>query len=193
MNPIETTPQNTDTPAAHAYSASRERFVDDPRRKSTWWAGILSLMPGLGQVYVGYYRQGFQNILTVCFVLLMLVSNAMDGIEPPLAIFLAFFWLYNIVDAVRRASMYNQALAGLRQMDMPDELMSPIRVGSLGGGIAFVALGLILFTHTKLGWSLRWVADWWPLGLVAVGAWLIYSEVKGEFGTKGGFGGDDHA
>jgi hypothetical protein len=193
MNRIETTPQNTETPAAPAYSAPRERFVDDPRRKSTWWAGILSLMPGLGQVYVGYYRQGFQNILTVCFAMLLLVSNALDGIEPPLGIFLAFFWLYNIVDAVRRASMYNQALAGLRQMDMPDELAKPLQFGSLGGGMAFVALGLVLFTHTKFGWSLRWVADWWPLGLVAVGAWLIYSDVKGRFGTRGWFGGDDNA
>ncbi len=174
-----------DSHAALPYVTPRERFVDDPRKKSVWWAGILSLMPGIGQVYVGYYRQGFQNIVTVCVAILLLSSGAVDGIEPPVGIFLAFFWLYNIVDAVRRASLYNQALAGLRAMDMPDDFMKPLRFGSLGGGVLFVVVGAVLFTHTKFGWSLRWVADWWPLGLMAVGAWLIYSDLKARAERQG--------
>ena len=39
----------------------RREFYDDPRRKSPVLALVLSLMPGLGQVYVGYYNQGFIN------------------------------------------------------------------------------------------------------------------------------------
>ena len=114
--------------------------------------------------------------------LLLLSSGAFDGVEPPIALFMAFYWLYNVVDAVRRASLYNQALVGLRAMDLPDDVPSPmpLRMGSLGGGILLVAVGLILFTHTMFNWSLRWVGDWWPIGLVAVGVWLIAGDLKGK-------------
>jgi hypothetical protein len=178
-----------ETPKLRPYPETRDRYVDDPRRKRPALAGLLALMPGLGHVYVGYYKQAFQNVLVVCFTILLMTSGAFHGVEAPIALFLAFFWLYNVVDAVRRASLYNQALAGLRAMDLPDDVSSPIpmKVGSLGGGIALVILGGVLFTHTKFDWSLRWVADWWPLGLVAVGVWLIAGDLKGKlpsFGSK---------
>ena len=76
-------------------------------------AMILSVMPGLGQVYVGYYDLAFRNILVVCG-LLASWRPSRDRLEPVVGLFLAFFWLHNIVDAGRRASFYNQALAGLR-------------------------------------------------------------------------------
>ena len=38
------------------------RLAGDQRRKSPTLAALLSLMPGLGQVYVGYYQQGFIDI-----------------------------------------------------------------------------------------------------------------------------------
>lgn len=165
-----------------AYGEPRDRYVDDPRRKRPLYAAVLALMPGLGHIYVGYYRQAFQNILVVCFTILLLSSGAFDRMEPPFGLFLAFYWLYNIVDAVRRANLYNQALAGLRVMDLPDDVPSPLplplRFGSLGGGIAFIVVGLILFSHTMFRWSLDWVGDWWPMGLVAVGAWLVYEDLK---------------
>ena len=165
----EVAPPAPEGPKPRAYPDPRERYVDDPRRKRELFAGVLALMPGLGHVYVGYYRQAFQNVLVICFAFLLLSSGAFDGVEPPIALFMAFYWLYNVVDAVRRASLYNQALVGLRAMDLPDDVPSPmpLRMGSLGGGILLVAVGLILFTHTMFNWSLRWVGDWWPMGLVA--------------------------
>ena len=170
-----------------AYADTRERYVDDPRRKRLLYAGVLALMPGLGHIYVGYYRQAFQNVFVICFAILLLSSGAVDGIEPPIALFMAFYWLYNVVDAVRRASLYNQALAGLRAMDVPDDLPSPlpVRFASLGGGIFFIVVGLILFSHTRLNWSLDWVADWWPMGLVALGGWLVYEDMKLRAEKKG--------
>jgi len=158
----------------------RDRFVDDPRRKSVMWAVILSAMPGLGHVYVGYYREAFRNISVVCLLVLMLTTNALHRIEPPFVMFLIFFILFTIVDAGRRASLYNQALAGLRPMDLPEDApqgLSPLAVGgSLAGGVALIVIGLVFFTNTMFGWSLQWVGRWWPLAFVAGGAWLIYAD-----------------
>jgi len=182
-----------ETSKTRPYPDTRERYVDDPRRKREFVAGLLALMPGLGHVYVGYYKQAFQNVLVVCFTLLLLSSDAFHSVEPPVGLFLAFFWMYNVVDAVRRASLYNQALVGLRAMDLPDDisLPNPMKMGSLGGGIALVVVGGVLFTNTMFNWSLRWVGDWWPMGLVAVGVWLIAGDLKGKLPSAGPKSDDD--
>jgi hypothetical protein len=182
MNPEAETvkPVVEDPRPLRAYPETRERYVDDPRRKSTLVAGVLAVFPGLGHAYVGYYRQAFLNIGIVCAVIFLLASGDVDGLEPPLGTFLGFFWLFNVIDAVRRASLYNQVLSGLRAMDLPDDVMDalPVRFGSLGGGAIAIVVGLVLLTRTMLGWSLAWVESWWPMGLVAVGVWLVVADLR---------------
>lgn len=175
------------SPGAGRPVDTRDRYLADPRRKSVLWAAILSGVPGLGQIYVGYYREAFKNILIVCGVFALAESGAIDRIEAPFVMFTIFFWLYNMVDAGRRASLYNQALDGLRPMDLPEDLKQPPRIGSFAGGVIFVVAGLVLFSHTMFGLSLAWVGRWWPIGLVAVGGWLIYEDLKakGVVGTRG--------
>jgi hypothetical protein len=168
-------------PWAEAIKDSARRYLDDPRRKSPALATIMSAMPGLGQIYVGYYQQGFINILVVAGTITLLSNSGQWGVnalEPLLGVFLAFYWLYNLVDAGRRASFYNQALAGLDKAALPEDMRLPSGAGSLAGGIALVALGLIIFSNTMFGFSLDWLEKWWPLGLVLGGAYLIYSSVR---------------
>ena len=47
------------------------------------WAVILAVMPGLGHVYVGYYRDAFRNIAVVCVLSTMLSSGMLHRVEPP--------------------------------------------------------------------------------------------------------------
>ena len=65
-------------PRPHAY-ADRRAFLDDPRRKSPWLAAILSAMPGLGQIYVGYYQQGFINALVVGGLIAIIAGEVIEG------------------------------------------------------------------------------------------------------------------
>ena len=158
----------------------RDRFVDDPSKKSVMLAIILSAMPGLGQVYVGYYDLAFRNILVVCGLIAIMASGSSHRLEPVVALFLAFFWLHNLVDAGRRASFYNQALAGLRPMDLPEDIKAPQPMGSLASGALLIAVGLMLFANTMFNVPLEWVADWWPLALVGAGAWLILADRRAK-------------
>ena len=150
----------------------------DPRRKSPFLAALLSLMPGLGQVYVGYYRRGFINILTAGSVFSFLVATqGQTAITPLASLFLIFFVLYNIIDAGRRASLYNLSLDGIEQIELPDPLsdnaFSGTRGSFLGGG-ALLLFGLIALSNTALGISLAWLEDWWPLAPTALGAYLVF-------------------
>lgn len=162
--------------ASFARPERSDRFVDDPRKKSVMLAILLSAMPGLGQVYVGYYDLAFKNILVICGLIALLATGAVHRLEPVVALFMAFYWLHNLVDAGRRASFYNQALAGVRPMDLPEDMKAPQRFGSLGGGILLIAVGLTLFANTMFHVPLEWLAQWWPLGLVGAGAWLVVAD-----------------
>jgi hypothetical protein len=131
-------------------------------------------MPGLGQVYVGYYQQGFIHIAVVGTLISLLASNAVTGLVPLLGMFLVFFWLYNIVDAGRRAAYFNQALAGLEPGELPKSVGFPGAESSLVVGAILIIVGGIALSHTLLGYPLDWLEDWWPVALVLVGGYLIY-------------------
>ena len=145
----------------------------DPRRKSPVLASLMSLVPGLGQVYIGYYLQGFINILVVASIITMM-SRGITDFTPFLAIFMVFFWLYNIVDASRRATFYNQALDGLAPSELLPEISLPDSSGSLIWGIALMVVGALALSHTLFGISLAWLDRWWPIALVLVGVYLVF-------------------
>ena len=95
-------------------------------------AAVLSvLIPGLGQVYVGYYQRGFVHAIVVA-VLVSIAASLDHGSEdfaPLVGMLLPFFWLYNIVDAGRRAAAYNRALLGGEEIALPSDFAVP----SIGG------------------------------------------------------------
>ena len=159
--------------------------VKDPRRKKPFLAAILSIMPGLGQVYVGYYKRGFINAITVA-VLISFMNLEIEPVMPLIGIFLGFFWLYNIVDAGRRASLYNQALAGGAEIDLPEDFKTPGLRGSIIGGAALILVGLIILSHTAFGASLAWLEDWWPLAVVGFGAYLVFKAMQEKSAGESG-------
>jgi hypothetical protein len=174
----ETSPGGRPEPTARpAGGQVRREFFDDPRQKSPILALLLSGMPGLGQIYVGYYQQGFTNVLIVACVIALLNNSAVntsDGASAFFGLFLAFYWLYNMVDAWRRAMFYNNALAGIAPGTLPTDFPAVTGRGSLAGGAALIVIGVVLLSNTLFGMSLEWVERWWPVGFIAVGAWLAY-------------------
>lgn len=156
-------------------------FIADPRRKHPLLAIALSAMPGLGQIYVGYYQQGI-TLVIIAGSLLTVTSRTwsfgLQEFEPLLVMATVFTWLYSCVDAGRRASLYNQALSGLRPMDLPENQRTPEWHGSLVGGACLVLFGVVLFFHTMFDMPMEWVTRWWPLALVLVGAWLVYASIQ---------------
>ena len=166
-------PEAPAQPAPYSAGGRRLLGLDDPRLKSPVVATLLSAMPGLGQVYLGYYQQGFINALTVATLITVLNANV-GTLEPLLGIFLAFFWLYNLVDAGRKASLLNQAVHRLEVPELPEGFGSLNFKGQVFGGLALVAVGSLAFAHLRFGLSLDWVRNWWPMLLVAGGIYLVW-------------------
>lgn len=145
----------------------------DPRLKSPVLAMVMSAMPGLGQVYVGYVSQGFINVLTVGSVIAVMNTNRLGAFEPLFGIFLAFFWLYNIVDAGRRAVYVNEALMGM-EGSLPPGFGAQDPKATLLVGLVLIFAGVLALLHILIGLSFEWVNRWWPLVLVLTGIYLIW-------------------
>lgn len=159
--------------------------IDDPRRKSPPLACILSVMPGLGQIYVGYYQRGFIHAFVVAgmFFVLNVVSDT-SPLFPPVMVFLFFFWFYNIIDAGRRASLYNQLLVGRETVELPDDIRMPGIRGSVFGGLLLIIAGGIILSHTAYDLSLAWLEDWWPVGLFLIGGYLVVKGIQERMASR---------
>ena len=139
----------------------------------------MSVMPGLGQVYVGYYPRGFVHIVVVAGIISILsTTTGEEPFVPLLAIFMGFFWMYNVIDAARLASLYNRALAGGQEPSLPEGFQLPGMGGSIVGGSILFAAGFLVLLHTRWGVRLDWVRDWWPVFPMLFGVWLVAKAIR---------------
>lgn len=141
-------------------------------QKSVALATALSLMPGLGQIYSGFYQRGFLNIAVVAATITLLNEWQLRPVHPLLGIFLPFFWIYNMIDAARCAQAVNRALRGGRQINLP-ELPMGLTGSSRFSGIVLVVVGVLLLGVTAFGVDLRWLREWWPVLLIVLGLRLF--------------------
>ena len=150
-----------------------EREAFSPGYKSSWRAAILSVVPGLGQIYVGYYRVGFAHVITMISLIGMSAINALGEASPALGFFALFFWLHGIIDAGRRAAHYNHALRGGHAVQLPGSWPGAEGSPSLGMGLALIVLGSVLLSYTAFDMSLRWLQEWWPVAPIAIGLTFV--------------------
>ena len=91
--------------ARPAGGTSRPRGAGVPRRKSPLLAAVLSLVPGLGHIYLGRYPKGFAYLAAAGalevfgFDLDLTAVGAVVGV--PMGLGGVGLWIYCIVDAYR--------------------------------------------------------------------------------------------
>ncbi len=134
--------------------------------KSPGLALVLSLFPGLGQVYNGQPAKA----LVFFFGWAGSIYLSAEGNPMPFALLIPFVYFYNMVDAYRSAVLANARSAGTAEEEGAAE--SPAWGGSL------VALGLLLLAN-NLGWlHLAALQRYWPLLLIVAGGIFVYGSVQ---------------
>jgi TM2 domain-containing membrane protein YozV len=148
-------------------------------RKSAGLAAVLSIFPGLGQIYVGAIRRGFTYAAIFGGLIVLLSSGAARGIEPAVGIMMAFFYFYNLIDAARMANLFNEMASGITPEEWRRDFLAGVgQRGSIGGGLALLVGGVLFLLHTWFDVSLEWISEWWPLLPVGVGAWLLWAGIR---------------
>jgi hypothetical protein len=153
------------------------RQLFDPRRKSPFLAALFSVVPGLGNIYIGHYMRGFTIAGTMALIV-FLASQSRDPIAPIFGMAAFFVWLFNIIDAGRMAALYNHAMSGRDVMELPEDFKFPKMGGSMVGGALLLLVGVVAISNTMFGISLDWIETWWPVLPIALGAYLFYRGIQ---------------
>jgi hypothetical protein len=142
-------------------------------RKNPGLAALLSLFPGMGNIYNGLYMRGMAFFLVIAS-LIALVSR---GDHPLFGLAIAFFWLFNVIDAYRQATLINYGYAqDLGLLDMP-KVPRAGQGGLVAGGLlALIGVAGILDQYFNINFD--WIFNVWPFGLVAIGLWLIVASFR---------------
>ena len=138
-------------------------------------AGILAgMFPfGVGSVYNGQYAKGFAHL--VIFVACIWGLSSGSGLEPVLGVGLAFFYVYQIIDAVRSAHAIQAGQPapdpfGLGRAFGAGEGIDTSKVPT--GAIILIGLGVLFLLHTMGFWFFD-LDRFWPIILIAIGGWLL--------------------
>jgi hypothetical protein len=160
-----------------------QRQMFDPRRKSPALAAALAIIPGVGQLYIGYYLRGF--VTAASFLAAVMIGAETPGaLSPVFAMSAIFIWVFNLIDAGRMAALYNHAAAGSNAIEMPKDLRLPRLGGSIMGGVVLLLFGGIALSRTAFGYSLDWLEAWWPAFPLALGVYLLVRGVMDAMAAR---------
>lgn len=179
MTPLpEHDPHAAQQPIPFAPPAGRPDYYRDPRLKSPITATVLSLMPGLGHVYLGYTQVGFIHAAAMATFIALMSTNQLGRLEPFVGVSMSFFYLYNLVDAHRRAVLINESISRMEAAPLPDGFGAVSFGGRLALGVGLILVGILSLLNLRFGFSMAWLADWWPVGLVILGLYLVNRALK---------------
>jgi len=138
-------------------------------------AGILGAVPfGVGAVYNGQYAKGLAHLFI--FVMLIYGANHSDRWDFVFGIGIAFFVIYQIIDAVRTAKALQLGQSapdplGLSQAFSMGERFDSGKIPV--GAVVLIGLGVLFLLHT-MGIMENGLDRFWPLILVLLGGWMFY-------------------
>lgn len=140
-----------------------------PPGKAPATAGLLSLFPGLGHVYLGLYKRG----IVFFAILVLLIAIADRPHTGPFGMLIPFWWIFVLIDAVRQARAINAT--GMPEPGFFGE-EKPFRAdGGLTFGIFLILIGLFFLADRIFTIDLGFLLDWWPGLLVAFGGWQVFA------------------
>jgi TM2 domain-containing membrane protein YozV len=150
----------------------------DPDAPSPGLAFFLGLIPGVGAIYNGQYGKGILHVVILGLLISIVNSNAAGDLEVLFGLMIPAWILYMALEAYHTAK---RRLAGLPV----DEFSSLFPAGPQPGRVplgplALILLGTVFLLHTLGALELRSVLRFWPVLLIAAGAYWLYVRTLGR-------------
>jgi len=138
---------------------------------------FLGVIPGVGAIYNGQYAKGMVHAIVWGVLMSIADSRAAHGLEPLFVIGVIAWMAYMAFEAYHTARK--------RRMGEPvDEYSSLIdlrgRHNVPVAGIVLIVLGILLLLHTLDLLDFERVSRYWPVLLIAAGAYLLYGRFTGH-------------
>ncbi|HEX9764478.1 MAG TPA: DUF5668 domain-containing protein [Candidatus Acidoferrales bacterium] len=149
---------------------------------------MLGFIPGVGAIYNGEYLKGLVHI-AVFFGLISLADRTHGAFGPMFGMLVAAFYIYMIVDAYRTAKLRTTgqaaATSGWAFPGTSPGSSAPV------GPIILIVVG-VLFLADNMGLFdfgyFDYVWNFWPVILIAIGAWMLWRRTAGPQPPAGGSG-----
>ncbi len=142
-------------------------------KKSPGLAGFLSLLPGVGHVYLGLYQRAV--IFFAIWVMAIAIASNSSG---PAGVIIPFWMLFVLIDAVRQTHAINAT--GLPESNLiSGEPQFKIQ-GNLAFGVFMILFGVFFLIDRFVKIDLTWLFEWWQIPVIAFGAWQVYLYFRGK-------------
>jgi hypothetical protein len=136
---------------------------------------FLGMIPGVGAIYNGQYAKGLVHAVIFGILCSITDSRAARGLEPVFGMMCFAWWAYMVFEAYHTARKR-------RSGEPVDEYSSLI---DLRGGrdqvpvaaVALIVLGVVLLLRTLDLFDFEAVLRYWPVLLIALGLYLLYSRI----------------
>jgi Domain of unknown function (DUF5668)/B-box zinc finger len=140
---------------------------------------FLGMIPGVGAIYNGQYAKGMVHAVVWGVLMSIANSRAAHGLEPIFVMSVVAWMAYMAFEAYHTARK--------RRMGEPvDEYSSLIELRGRNNipmaGILLIILGILLLLHTLDLLDFEYVVRYWPVLLIAAGAYLLYGRFTGRDG-----------
>lgn len=136
---------------------------------------ILGFIPGVGAIYNGQYAKGLIHV--VVFGLLVSLANSNVGaLEPLVGLLIAAWVFYMAFEAFHtaRARRYGAQVGDFSSLFD----VRPTQGRFPAGAILLIVLGFLLLLDTTDIINLDQLERYWPIGLIAVGAYMLYLRLE---------------
>lgn len=150
-------------------------------------AFLLGIIPGVGAIYNSQYAKGLIHVV-IFGLLISIVSSGIGGLEPLFGMLIGAWCFYMPFEAYHTAKKRQRG-------ETVDEFSSliPLKAQADGSKIAPIVLiagGALFLLITLDVVPLYQVVRFWPVILIALGAYLLYSRMTGAKRSAEGDQGD---
>jgi len=176
--PVTPAAETLPPPAAPTTTATGPVVVLE--KKSPGLAGVLSVFPGLGHLYLGLYQRAFGFAGVFCLLIFFNSHGRMAHLSGPAT---AFVWFFAIIDAVRQAKAINSGYVHEGGLAPSERTVVPRARESMAGltwGVILVGIGALWLLDRYADLDKFWAAveDWLaPASFILLGIVLITTYV----------------
>jgi len=138
-------------------------------------AFFLGWIPGVGAIYNGQYAKGLVHAVIWGILVSITSSDAVHGVEPIFGMLICAWMFYMAFEAYHTA---RKRRAG----ETVDEYSSILDLHGRNvpvAGITLIILGIVMLLYTLHLFDFERIARFWPVLLIAAGAYLLYGRLVG--------------
>ena len=123
-------------------------------------AAALGIIPGLGAVYNGEYWKALVHVLVFAAIITLIQHS-------PIFAFVLVAWIFYMpVEAYQTAKARAVAKAS-------GQAEPPVRNREMLGPVVLIVIGTLALLNELRLIDIERVMDFWPLGLIALGVWML--------------------